>query len=350
MKNILFVGGTWNDNGGKPSSIMNSVSEFFPDADFYNGGCFSDLEQLSIEKYKKIVWFADVPNDKVKMVSTIKKRNPTCLLVTSKRNVDGKYSIHALIAHALKNKSNLFLEFSKEGNQYIGRLFDPLGNVWVDSNDFVYIGSCLRKRMNEISNFVRIQSTREGNAIEVPEQPEFFSLIKNLAEVFHSLIHGIQTDRFLGNASFRCERGFPSFKYNDLIFVSKRNIDKRHIERDGFVAVVPNLDLGVRYYGEFKPSVDTPIQIKLYDFYKNVKFALHSHVYIKDAVKTERVLPCGVLEEFDEVIKLFPDEKISNFAINLKGHGSLVLSDSVEFIKEQKFISRPIPESQNLGE
>lgn len=42
------------------------------------------------------------------------------------------------------------------------------------------------------------------------------------------------------NVSFRCEKGFPSFRDKNIIYVSKRNMDKRMIGKEGFVAV--NLD------------------------------------------------------------------------------------------------------------
>ena len=49
------------------------------------------------------------------------------------------------------------------------------------------------------------------------------------------------------------------------------------------------------YYGE-KPSVDTPIQIKLFNYYHNVNYMVHGHVYVDNAKMTEHKIPlwlCG---------------------------------------------------------
>lgn len=146
--------------------------------------------------------------------------------------------------------------------------------------------------------------------------------------------------------SFRCENGFPSFKNDDnQIYVSRRNIDKREIAADGFVPVVQVND-AIVYFGPNKPSVDTPIQIRLYHHYRNVRYMLHSHVYAELWPFTSTVLPCGALEEADEVIKLFQSVDDCNFCVNLLGHGSLVLAH--DFIRKIKYISRNIPELQVL--
>jgi hypothetical protein len=88
----LFVAGTFDDYGGKSSKIAKQIFESAepPNADYYNGGFFKEISDIieEIEKYKLIYWFANVPNDKPKLVREIKRRNKTCILVTSKRNVE----------------------------------------------------------------------------------------------------------------------------------------------------------------------------------------------------------------------------------------------------------------------
>ena len=345
----LYVAGKFDDNGGKPSKIAKSVFDAIGPANSgsYNGGSFSELENIlrQAEDAQLIYWFADVPNDKVKLVKEIKQRNKACVLVTSKRNTEGKYAFEDLIYRALDIKSNLLVEFTKPGNRYMGRVIDPLGNVFLDHNeDFTLVGKVLRKRVDELMSFTRISSDNAGSAVEIPDEKEFFKTVKEYAGVFHNLVHAHSdaANRFFGNASFRCERGFPSYRSGSLIFVSRRNVDKRFIDKGAFVGV--KAEIPIRYFGDIKPSVDTPIQIKLYNFYPKVKFMLHSHVYVNDAPFTERVLPCGAVEEADEIARVFPDRNSVNFSVNLKGHGSLVLADATMHIKDVSYIPRGTPE------
>ena len=184
-----------------------------------------------------------------------------------------------------------------------------------------------------------------------PELPAFFELVKQYARTFHDLIHPADgVERFLGNASFRCERGFPSFRHGKDVYVSRRNIDKRFIGPDMFVRVELK-DHGVGYYGSDKPSVDTPVQLRLYDFFTRVRYMLHSHVYIKDAPFTDHAIPCGALEEVNEVIATFINEKnsamarkIGDFSINLLGHGSIVFADNLNYMRSVQYYAREIPE------
>jgi len=188
---------------------------------------------------------------------------------------------------------------------------------------------------------------------EVSEKKEFLRVIKDYAEIFASVIFNTkereQIKRFLGNASFRCPKGFPSFREGKYVFVSRRNVDKTHITIDEFVPTYLK-DNKVYYLGENKPSVDSPVQLHLYEMLPNIKFMLHAHVYIDGAPFTNEVLPCGALEETNEILDIVKNSKDglnTNFAIiNLKGHGCLIMSDDVNKIEsvKEKIISRPKPE------
>jgi len=347
-KKTLYVGGTFDNNFGRSSKIADQVFKAINlDADYFNGGTYHDLEQAleSINNYNLIFWFADVPNDKPKLIKDIKKRNKKCVLVTSKRNTEGKYSLDDLVYHALNNKSNLFVEISKSknNNRYQGRIVDPLGNIFLDSNDnFTLIGKVLGKRAKELSKYTRIGSKRvevkeENKKVVIPNEKEFFEIVKNYGERFHELIHvhPNAVNRFLGNASYKKE---------GLIYVSRRNVDKRFIDPESFVLVNHHTKCPVEYFGDKKPSVDTPIQLKLYQFYENVNYMLHGHVYVKDAPMTNNVVPCGAIEEADEVIAKQMDPAAYNFAINLRGHGSILFAKDLDFLKNVKYVPRPWPE------
>jgi hypothetical protein len=225
-------------------------------------------------------------------------------------------------------------------------ILDPLGNCFIINEvNIEKVVYSLFNRIVELLSFHRIPSIKVGDSFKIPspENAKFIEIINEYANEFHELIHGLNTSRFLGNASYRCERGFPSMKVKDKVFVSKRNIDKRDLSTKGFIACNLNSAI-VEYYGEHKPSVDSPIQLSLYNFYKNINYMIHSHVYIKNAPFTHSKIPCGALEEATEIINMFPYENIYGFHINLKGHGSLIASSDLSQFNDIKFFSRPIPE------
>jgi hypothetical protein len=399
---ILFVAGSFDDEGGRPSGLMQKLWTFFGKyldespldvaLTFINGGYYDQLGALigindweedpdiefkmkwqgetsiirePLTKYDVILWFANVPNDKEKIVEEIKKRHPRHILITSKRNVEKSYDLREIVLRALKIRSNLILEFTARGSineivrsdgnysyRYFTRVLDPLGNIFCEpTEDLQTVAKVLVDRIYELVHFTRVGSKKVADeTVEVPDHEEFFEIIKTHGEKFHELIHGVgETTRFLGNASFRCVRGgFPSFRDGECIFVSRRNIDKRCVDRNGFVRVVLDDKNGVEFFGDNKPSVDTPIQKKLYEYYPNVNFMIHGHTYIKDAPKTSVVVPCGAVEEFDEIVKLFPDRESTNFSVNLRGHGSITLAEDIEYLRDIPFIMRNLFEVHEL--
>jgi len=72
---------------------------------------------------------------------------------------------------------------------------------------------------------------------------------------------------------------------------------------------------------------------------------IHGHVYVKNALRTINKVPCGALEEFDEIANLFPGNWNTNFVVNLRGHGCLVLAGELSFLKRIELQGRPFPES-----
>lgn len=137
----------------------------------------------------------------------------------------------------------------------------------------------------------------------------------------------------------------------ELILVSRRNVDKRFVGEADFVAVEPSSlgdyldkDMHIDYYGDNKPSVDTPIQLALYALYPRINFMLHSHTYIEGAPFTENALPCGALEEVEEIVKAVRDNSVSYFAVNLKGHGSIIASKHLDDLYDIPYITRNVPE------
>ena len=356
----IVIGGKFDDQGGRPSGYVKKLyghlSAINPGGSLINGGSFSDLKGLVdvIESLpcKAMLWFPDVPNDKEKLIKQIKVKNTKLLLVTSKNNLDRKYSFMELVARALQVKANLFVEFTDpvhDPKRIHASVCDPLGNCFSRTEKIEGTAVALMSRLEELSKFTRMASKGDGLG-ELPVAPPegFIDLIRHYAEVYHDLIHPADGSRFLGNASFRCESGFPSFRTEEGIYVSRRNVDKRSLGAESFVEVRFLNENSIFYDGPNKPSVDTPIQLMLYRYYTKIRFMLHSHVYITGALETDRVIPCGAVEEFYEILKLAPDRNSTLIQVNLKGHSSLIMADSLPFLHAIKYESRPVPEVQYL--
>ena len=370
-KSICIVGGTFdNTTHGKVSSVVEYLianiifSQKFESVYNINGGNYVNLRKMvegnELSKYNVILWMPNISNDLPK-IRNIKELYPKAILISSKNNYSKNYSFQDIISHGLALKSNLILEIRKQDEKlYCGRVLDPLGNVWTSSNTtdftphFDHIASIISKRavqLTEISRQATIQSPEEPEQIST-NQKEFFEIVKRSGEIFHDLITPAEgTTRFLGNASFRCERGFPSMRLeNGNIYVSRRNVDKRYIDENSFVQVGINKVKNILWYrGDNKPSVDTPIQLRLYEKLPRINYMIHSHVYVKDSPFTKRMIPCGGLEEINEIMEVVKENDFLNktsFSINLKGHGSIVFTKFLNSFRSFDFIPRPMPEIQ----
>lgn len=361
---ILFVAGTFNDEGGKKSGLMEKIYENIKeksDVTFINGGFYDCLHKIieTSVNYDAVFWMANVPNDKEK-IRNVKEINPRVLLVNSKRNDDEKYTMQELINRSLEQKANLTIELSKITDKFKIRLFDPLGNVWYEGFESEMLSDVLLKRLSFLKNITR-QGTKsseilytENLKLYTDEELEFIKLVKEYADVFKNVIKPAkEVKRFLGNASirpkdnFRCTKGFPTFRKDGLIYVSKRNVNKENINIEDFVPVYFE-DEDIKYIGENKPSVDTPIQIRLYKYLTNINFMIHSHCYVENAPFTSLNIPCGGIEEVDEVLKTLKENfgslEKDFYAVNLIGHGNIVMAKNVRLLKNLKFYGRPIPE------
>lgn len=364
MKPIVYiVAGTFDSHGGKPSGYMtrlittikSQLQNDYSMFSFKNGGSISDLkESMAIAVQCDVVlWFADVPSSEnvEKTHLLLKKQNPTMTLFISKRNWEPERPVISLISRALQAHAQRILELQKHSNGMIlSRLLDPLGNVYGDFDGFIpNVAFHISTAIKELTNLTRIRSVMVGPNTFKPNCEDFCSLSREVADKL-TLVMKTETvsSRFFGNASFRCHSGFPAIKQNNIIYVSPRNVDKKLLLPDQFVPCELDIFPTVKYYGDIKPSVDAPIQISLFNELPHMNYSLHGHAYIKGLGFTKKALPCGVLEEVKEILNC-DDIFKPLIAVNLLGHGFMVMSDTIssmkEFFSSNEIIARSVPEN-----
>lgn len=388
---ILIVGGTWNrekainnsenniNSFGKPSGLVYKMYDAikYEDVTLYNGGYYDDLESIlqSSVNYDVVFWMANVSNDYPK-IREVKEVAPHVMLVSSKRNDGDKYSFLELAQRAIAMKANLTIEFKKlESGLFHIMVFDPLGSVWYEGDNINHAVKSIINRLSFLLSITRqttIKSEDNKNLmlnwyfdrfkqqeyplddnINIHVSDEYLKLIVEYSKRFHEIMKpnnnliGKNNTKELPSQVFRCTKGMPSFRSDKYIIVSKRRIYHQYITKDDFLATYMQ-DGKLFYTGDEKPSVDTPVHIKLYEQLKNINYILHSHNYINEAVFTKTAIPCGAIEESDEIIrtilKYYGSLDLNKYAINLKGHGSFILGNTIDDIKNINYIGRPLPE------
>lgn len=338
---VLIVGGTFSDVP-KPSKLIKSLSI---DGTIINGGTLSELEHHanSVVNYDIVIWLPNIDNSVDKFLPQLKVVNPTMTLISSKRVVEKEYTEFDIIGRLLKSKSNLGIMITIDDGRYYFKLLDPLGNEFGFTDNFNDIIDIAIERAIVIRGFGRIPSKSVGERQPFTINDDFISLVNETANDFTKYVNAVNPNRMLGNASTRCMHGFPAQRQHSRLFVSQRNIDKNLINGDGFVEVTTNESM-VEYYGNVKPSVDSPIQIQLFNAFPNINYMIHGHVYAKNATMLHHKYPCGAIDEVQD-IKSILNHDVTQFAVNLYGHGCLVAANTVENLRSLcNFESRPFPE------
>lgn len=289
----------------------------------------------------------------------IKKFYPKSMFVLI---VNNNLNIQELTGLAIKMKANLVVSFNEKY-----RITDPLGNMFYEGLDenilvekMIYRLTFLKsiKRTSTISdeenkgalawlfNYYKQEMTENKNYIKTDLiDDKVINFMHNLSPVLAKSAFG--DENALNNPAFRCPKGFPSFKTSKGIFVSKRNIKNKMLEKEDFVYVYKK-DEQIYYEGSGKPSVDTPIHLEMYKNLPNIKYIIHTHCYIKNAFFTTINYQCGAIEEADELLKVIDNNYKSRnknfYIINQVGHGSIMMSDDIDKFKDIKIIGRKLPE------
>lgn len=344
--NYVLVGGTFNDNKGKESGVVNKLYNALGtfNAMLYNGGNYYDLVGnvlSSITETDLIIWMADVDNKKEKVYP---KKNTGSVLICSKVIRDD-YTYKDAIARIFKMHGNAVIAIIKNNdtNMFVFEFWDALANCWYRGSDIEKLALTIYKFYIFSRGSIRRQTYRDKSLISYNDgRPDD---LNDFIKLNNSLADFIQTscgDRFFGNLSTRCQKLFPSVRTGNFIYVSPRNVDKNRLTPSDFVLFDTD---DYSYYTtdeKMKPSVDSPVQAELYKEYSTINYMIHGHAFINEiddksipVLNTENYFPCGDLRELVEVKKLMKniiyDEYHKNYGIiNLKGHGFLMFSQTFE--------------------
>lgn len=242
-----------------------------------------------------------------------------------------------ILNESLLHRDNLTIAY--DGSSFL--LYDPLGTQWYSGNMVPGLVYHLMKRVTFLLNTHRERTFKSDAVLTTPDNTEFFTYVHEVAEIFHQTIqHSPGVTRLLGNASFRGSNG--------IIYASERDVDKAFVSKETFIPAFIK-DGMTMYSGNKKPSKDTVVQLKLYGVLPNINYIVHSHCYVKDAPFTNMPVPCGALEEVDEVIQVIEkyydgDFNRGYYAVNLIGHGCLVFASDLAVIRQAEYQTRKLPE------
>lgn len=315
--NTIIVGGYWGDIP-KASGVIKKLSAHFTNADIFNGGSFEELQTIAsrIASYDLIIWVPDIDNSK-QDIKIVKKLG--AVMFVSKVLRENRARIDA-VTRIFKFGANAVIAITKNDGSFNFELIDALDNTWSNSTNI----KDLAHGINEITVWTK-GAKREGTL-----------KMKNPLEILIDINRKVQLEsakqniRYFGNLSTRCTKMFPSFRTTDeSCYVSARNSDKQSLTPNDMVQVT-TVDGKLRYFGERKPSVDTPVQMALYNLLPGINFFIHGHAFVKGAPTTEHYYPCGDMREVPEIVKLIAGH---NGVINLKNHGFLIYAESLEALE-----------------
>lgn len=312
----LVIGGRWDVTGGKESGVVKKLAEALGAEEVVNGGFYRGLPRELEEDL--VVWMPEILGEGVAKHYPIKKQGS--VLICSKVMREG-YRITEAVSRIFRMHGNAVIAVYP-GSPHKFQLLDALANEWYFGESIQGLAEQILKLYNWTKQAVRI-NTRTDSSL-VPGSREGLSEFIELNNQLAGFVHKQCGERFFGNLSTRCQKFFPTTVAGEGIWVSPRNSNKEGLTPADMVWMTPEM----KYLGNFKPSVDAPTQIKIYQGCPQVKYMIHGHAFIEGAPTTKEYYLCGDVREADEVSGLI-GTRPRGF-LNLKNHGFLIWADTLE--------------------
>lgn len=346
---MLIVGGSFNNDhkrGGRPSGVVRQLAALFSEApgvqlDVQNGGLAWNLKKAT--GYELVLWLPDVHNNERKAYPE-KDRGAT--LICSKVMRESYTRIDS-VSRIFKMHGNAVIEVYPGKTKHKFCLVDALGNEWVSkTSDLEDLAEGIRLLHYWTQNAERVPSIRERLPPD-QDKPTFSSqrdahVFVALNQAVAKIVRSGEVGRFFGNASTRCMSLFPSHRDATSVLVSTRNVDKEGLTVEDFVPAYEGTDEAVHYYG-YKPSVDTPIQLRIYRERPGINWMIHGHAlvvpeegccdFVRAIPVTRTYYPCGDLREAEVLLQVIPEDATRG-AVNIRNHGFLLYADTLPGLLE----------------
>lgn len=339
MKTFI-VGGKYGEIH-KSSSIVDKLSSCFENHTTINGGSLNVLEiiQPLLLNQDLILWLPDIDNEELKHYP---KKGTGAVLICSKVMREGYRKVDA-VSRIFKMQGNAVIAITKLEKVFSFELIDALGNTWYKGDNISDLASSIKKLYVFTKSAKRINSVKSENWLENLELDCASKLdLDQILDLNQTLQYKILEkcgSRFFGNVSTRCQQLFPSVRNKVGAFVSPRNSNKNFLIAEDMVLCSLNNDQVIINNGT-KPSVDAPIQLKLYQELPKLNFMIHGHAFCKESgfpfaiSYTENYKLCGDFNEAAEILKTM--KNIGNpgcGVINLKNHGFLIFAETIAQVR-----------------
>lgn len=327
--NPIIIGGDFGDRPKKSSIIEKMANQESGKTPFINGGTMDDLKNIDLKGKNFIIWMPNISNEEEKHYP---KKDVGAVLIVSKVLHKGVTETDA-ISRIFKMGANAVITIDKSEKPYRFKVIDALGNYWGDTHEptqLLYItmaisrcyGSTQRKGSKSIIN----------PDLTIPDSEDLYTFMA----INHRIADKAESmgGRYFGNCSTRCDKLFPTARTeNGMVLVSPRNIDKASITAQDMIFIDTELEYGkIKYFGNRKPSVDTPVQLMIYNNWPKIKYMIHGHYYIYNAPFTETFHPCGDTREYYQIAPIIGQKygKYAMGAINLTNHGFLLYASTID--------------------
>lgn len=333
----LIVGGNFGETPKESSVVHLLTAQMHGQTHVLNGGSFENIQNLDLSGYKLIIWMPNIENGYDKVYP---KKDTGAILICSKVLRENRTEVDA-ISRIFQIHGNAVIAINSDSKPFTFNLIDTLGNSWVKTSNIQTLIQVIDEFVEWTLNSIR-KGTKQIEAVDFDFSlyQEFVDINRQVADKFEVI-----NSRFFGNCSTRCSKMFPTMKIDAThMVVSKRNVSKKRLTTDDLVLTRILEDGSIEYYGESKPSVDTPIQISLYRDFPNLNFMIHGHTYVEGGIFTENYFPCGDMREYNETrLHISTDFGV----LNLVNHGFFMFSDTLEHLKEM--VDKMVFNERNIG-
>lgn len=345
---LLVIGGVFNENGGAVSSFADALVERFRtqfSIESRNGGTLEQLEKViqSSDRFPAVVWLAHV--DDSSYVSRIKATNKRCLLVQARRNDRKMHTIDEIVADMIESRTNLYLVIDHDTKKFDFKVIDALGNLWYQGAEAAEVIRRLKWYISYMLDLTRLSIVAsDPDKKEMVVEEDFIKIVRLYSAMFKAVSgKTIAGEPAFDEARFRYLHGYPSIRMNDTVLISSRSIESDRITQSDFV-VVEKRGGRVCYSGSCKPGSDAPVQLELYSYYEDIRYIIHGHCYVEKVPTTMMHVPCGYLEEVEEIKKIYQNCHNTDFAINVLGHGCYICAQNLGYFTQCRLVAKPFPE------